>query len=177
MLNIRQANLNDVPMLRSLIQEMADYEHLPLLITEQTLATDGFGAHAKFRVLIADLYGAPAGYCPLLRLVLDIPGSRIVLGRPIRSTSVPQEQDRLGIVFACRSDCPTRKQFWSYAARPGLERNCDPVLQKDACHFPRRLENCLPEGQCSAACRQCSTRYLVVQTPGGQILLNFGHCT
>jgi GNAT superfamily N-acetyltransferase len=62
MLNIRQANLNDVPMLRSLIQEMADYEHLPLLITEQTLATDGFGAHAKFRVLIADLDGEPAGY-------------------------------------------------------------------------------------------------------------------
>ena len=62
MLNIRQAILNDVPMLRSLIQEMADYERLPLLVTEQTLATDGFGAHAKFRVLIADFDGEPAGY-------------------------------------------------------------------------------------------------------------------
>lgn len=62
MLNIRQAILNDVPMLRSLIQEMADYERLPVLITEQTLATDGFGAHAKFRVLIADFDGEPAGY-------------------------------------------------------------------------------------------------------------------
>jgi GNAT superfamily N-acetyltransferase len=62
MLNIRQASLNDVPMLRSLIQEMADYERLPLLITEQTLASDGFGARAKFRVLIADFDGEPAGY-------------------------------------------------------------------------------------------------------------------
>jgi GNAT superfamily N-acetyltransferase len=62
MLTIRQANLNDVPTLRSLIQEMADYERLTLLITEQTLASDGFGARAKFRVLIADVDGEPAGY-------------------------------------------------------------------------------------------------------------------
>src|SRR5258707_10982413 len=44
MLNIRQANLNDVPVLRTLIQEMADYERLPLLITKETLARDGFGS-------------------------------------------------------------------------------------------------------------------------------------
>jgi len=45
MLNIRQANLNDVPVLRSLIQEMADYERLPLLITKkEVLARDGFGS-------------------------------------------------------------------------------------------------------------------------------------
>jgi GNAT superfamily N-acetyltransferase len=62
MLNIRQANLSDVRVLRSLIQEMADYECLPFLITEQTLASDGFGAQAKFRVLIADFNGEPAGY-------------------------------------------------------------------------------------------------------------------
>ncbi len=62
MLNIRQSSPNDVPMLRSLIQEMADYERLRLLITEQTLASDGFGVRAKFRVLIADFDGEPAGY-------------------------------------------------------------------------------------------------------------------
>ncbi len=62
MLNIRQANLNDVSLLHSLIQEMADYERLPLLITEETLASDGFGAHGKFRVLLAVCDGEPAGY-------------------------------------------------------------------------------------------------------------------
>jgi GNAT superfamily N-acetyltransferase len=61
-LSIRHANLNDVPVLRALIQEMADYERLPLLITEQTLASDGFGSQAKFRALIADFDGEPAGY-------------------------------------------------------------------------------------------------------------------
>jgi GNAT superfamily N-acetyltransferase len=62
MLNIRLASLIDVPLLRSLIQEMADYERLPLLITEEILARDGFGARAKFRVLLADFDGEPAGY-------------------------------------------------------------------------------------------------------------------
>jgi GNAT superfamily N-acetyltransferase len=62
MLTIRQANLKDVPTLLSLIREMAEYEKLPLLITEQTLATDGFGSHTRFRVLIAEYDGEPAGY-------------------------------------------------------------------------------------------------------------------
>ena len=59
MLNIRQATAEDVPTLHSLIQEMAEYEHLPLLITEQILTNDGFGIQAKFRVLIAEFGGKP----------------------------------------------------------------------------------------------------------------------
>jgi GNAT superfamily N-acetyltransferase len=62
MLNIRQATAEDVPTLHSLIQEMAEYEHLPLLITEQILANDGFGPQTRFRVLIAEFDGEPAGY-------------------------------------------------------------------------------------------------------------------
>lgn len=62
MLNIRQANLSDIPKLHSLIQEMAQYEHLPFLMTEQTLASDGFGAHPRFRALIAEFDDALAGY-------------------------------------------------------------------------------------------------------------------
>jgi GNAT superfamily N-acetyltransferase len=62
MLIIRQADLKDVPTLRSLIQEMAEYEKLPLLITEQILANDGFGSQTRFRVLIAEYDGEPAGY-------------------------------------------------------------------------------------------------------------------
>jgi GNAT superfamily N-acetyltransferase len=62
MLNIRQAVLNDVPVLGSLIKEMAEYERLPLSTTEQTLARDGFGAQARFRALIAEFDGEPAGY-------------------------------------------------------------------------------------------------------------------
>lgn len=41
---------------------MAEYEHLPLLITDQILANDGFGPQTRFRVLIAEFDGEPAGY-------------------------------------------------------------------------------------------------------------------
>ena len=41
---------------------MAEYEHLRLLITEQILMNDGFGFQTKFRVLIAEFGGNPAGY-------------------------------------------------------------------------------------------------------------------
>jgi GNAT superfamily N-acetyltransferase len=62
MLSIRQANQNDVPVLHSLIQEMADYERLPFAMTEQTLVRDGFGTHARFRVFIVEFDNQPAGY-------------------------------------------------------------------------------------------------------------------
>ena len=62
MLTIRPANLRDVPILRSLIQEMADYEKLPLLMSEQSLANDGFGSQPRFRALIAEYDNEPAGY-------------------------------------------------------------------------------------------------------------------
>jgi len=62
MLTIRQASLEDVPTLRSLIQEMAEFEKLPLSITEQILANDGFGSQTRFRVLIAEYDDEPAGY-------------------------------------------------------------------------------------------------------------------
>jgi GNAT superfamily N-acetyltransferase len=62
MLNIHQADRKDVANLFSLIQEMAEYEHLPCLVTEQILANDGFGVRPKFRVLVAEFDGEPAGY-------------------------------------------------------------------------------------------------------------------
>jgi GNAT superfamily N-acetyltransferase len=62
MLNIRQATAEDVPTLHSLIQEMAEYEHLPFLMTEQILTSEGFGTQPRFRVLIAEFDHQPVGY-------------------------------------------------------------------------------------------------------------------
>jgi GNAT superfamily N-acetyltransferase len=62
MLSIRSAKRNDVTLLRTLIQEMAEYEKLPNLITEEALARDGFGSHPAFGALIAEWDGRPAGY-------------------------------------------------------------------------------------------------------------------
>jgi GNAT superfamily N-acetyltransferase len=64
MLSIRPTTVNDVALLRTLIRELADYEHeLEMVaITEAELARDGFGPEPKFRALIAEWDQQPAGY-------------------------------------------------------------------------------------------------------------------
>lgn len=63
MLATRPATIADVPLLRKLIQELADYEResQSVLITEDELRRDGFGPEPKFRSVIAELDGQPAG--------------------------------------------------------------------------------------------------------------------
>jgi GNAT superfamily N-acetyltransferase len=64
MLSIRPATIKDVTLLRTLIRELADYEHeLDMVaITEADLARDGFGPQPKFHALIAEWDAQPAGY-------------------------------------------------------------------------------------------------------------------
>jgi GNAT superfamily N-acetyltransferase len=62
MLSIRTAEPRDVGVLRTMIHEMAEYERLPVVITDDRLAQDGFGARPEFRVLLAEWDGQPAGY-------------------------------------------------------------------------------------------------------------------
>ncbi len=62
MLSIRTGIVSDVALLRTLIQEFATFERLPVAVTEEQLRQDGFGAQPKFRMLIAECDGQPAGY-------------------------------------------------------------------------------------------------------------------
>src|SRR5882757_8026353 len=64
MLNIRPATRDDVPVLLSLIRELAAYEKKAhkAVVTENELLRDGFGPQQKFRALIAEWNGEPAGY-------------------------------------------------------------------------------------------------------------------
>jgi GNAT superfamily N-acetyltransferase len=64
MLNIRPATVEDAALLTTLIRELAEYEHLSheAIVTEEDIRRDGFGAHPKFRALIAEWDGKPAGY-------------------------------------------------------------------------------------------------------------------
>jgi GNAT superfamily N-acetyltransferase len=63
MLKIREATIQDVPLILSLIRELAEYEREPGAVraTEEDLVRDGFSANPKFRVLIAESDGQPAG--------------------------------------------------------------------------------------------------------------------
>ena len=64
MLNIRPATLDDMPVLLSLIRELAAYEKKghKAVVTEKDLTRDGFGPQPKFRALIAEWEGEAAGY-------------------------------------------------------------------------------------------------------------------
>jgi len=64
MLNIRSATIDDVPELRQLIWELAEYESKAELVrtTEADISRDGFGPHPEFRALIAEWRGETAGF-------------------------------------------------------------------------------------------------------------------
>ena len=70
MLSIRPATVNDAGLLLRLIRELAEYEKEleSVKTTEAELARDGFGADPKFRAMIAEWDGEPAGYA----LVCDV---------------------------------------------------------------------------------------------------------
>lgn len=64
MLVIRPATREDVPLLRTMIRELAEFERELefCVIEEKDLERDGFGANPKFKALIAEWGGRPAGY-------------------------------------------------------------------------------------------------------------------
>ena len=62
MMKIRSGTVNDVPLLKTLIDEFAAYERLSTVVAEEQLHQDGFGPQPKFRILIAEVDGQPAGY-------------------------------------------------------------------------------------------------------------------
>ena len=64
MLQIRAATIADVALLRTMIRELAEFEHELEMVTilEEDLARDGFGKNPRFRALIAEWDQEPAGY-------------------------------------------------------------------------------------------------------------------
>lgn len=64
MLSLRAAVAADVPLILELVCELATYERAPdaVVATESDLLRDGFGAAPRFRVLLAEWSGEPAGF-------------------------------------------------------------------------------------------------------------------
>jgi GNAT superfamily N-acetyltransferase len=63
-LSIRQATIADAATLNALIHELAEFEKLlhETSVTEEDLIRDAFGENPKFRAIIAEYEGKPAGY-------------------------------------------------------------------------------------------------------------------
>jgi len=79
MLSIRSGTSHDLPLLMAFFQELAAYEGLSTVITEERLHQDGFGASPKFRVLIAEVDGLPAGYALFFDCYSSLRGHGIFL--------------------------------------------------------------------------------------------------
>ena len=64
MITIRTATISDVPLIRRLIGELAEYEKEPdqVRTTEADIARDGFAASPQFRVLIGEWCRKPVGF-------------------------------------------------------------------------------------------------------------------
>ena len=64
MLNIRPATPADIPEILAFIRELAEYERAPeqAVASAEDLLRDGWGPEPKFRVVIADWDGKPAGF-------------------------------------------------------------------------------------------------------------------
>jgi len=81
MLLIRPAAVSDVPLLLRFSRELAEYERQPdaVVIDEETLVRDGFGAQPKFRSLIAEWDGQAIGYALFFGIYSSLKGSGIFL--------------------------------------------------------------------------------------------------
>jgi len=64
MLTIRAATAQDVPLILDFIRALALYERDPdaVVATEESLLRDGFGPAPKYRCVLADWNGEPAGF-------------------------------------------------------------------------------------------------------------------
>ena len=79
MFSIRSGTANDVPLLMAFFQEFAAYEGLTTIVTEEQVRQDGFGDRPKFRVLIAEIDGLPAGYALFFDCYSSLRGHGIFL--------------------------------------------------------------------------------------------------
>jgi GNAT superfamily N-acetyltransferase len=112
MLLIRPATVHDVALLRTLIRELAEFEReLDLCVIEEAdLARDGFGPNPKFRALIAEWDGQPAGYAVYFGYYSTWAGSGLYL----EDVFVRPQFRRKGIGLALLAE----------VARIALQENC-----------------------------------------------------
>ncbi len=64
MLLIRPATSSDIPLIQQFIRDLAEYEREPeaAVATQADLLRDGFGPEPKYRCIIAEWSGEPAGF-------------------------------------------------------------------------------------------------------------------
>ncbi len=133
MLSIRQATAEDVPLLHTMIHELADFEHLndEASVSEEDLLRTGFGPAPKFRAVIAEWDGQPAGYAIFFEFFSSFQGCPgLFLDDHLCAADIPQEGHRQGAARARRRNRLPRKIFLHALGSPGLEHAGDRNVQE-----------------------------------------------
>jgi GNAT superfamily N-acetyltransferase len=106
LLKIRPTTREDVPQLLALIRGLATYEKKrhKAVVTQNDLLRDGFGLQPKFRALIAEWNGEPAGYASFFYFYSTFQGRPALF---LEDLFVPDESRGKGIgkallVAVCR---------------------------------------------------------------------------
>ncbi len=81
MLRIRAATIEDVPLLEAMIREFATFEQMAaeVTITTEILARDGFSPRPRFRAMLAEWDGRPAGYAIFFNFYSSFQGPGLFL--------------------------------------------------------------------------------------------------
>src|SRR5213593_68973 len=99
MLRIREAGVEDVPLILSFTRELAEYEWEPNTVraTEDDSRRDGFSANPKFRVIIAESDGQPSRNSLLFPPLLHVAGQAGTLPRrSLCQATAPTQRHRQG---------------------------------------------------------------------------------
>jgi hypothetical protein len=123
MLSIRAATVSDVPLLLRFSREFAEFERQPgaVVIEEETLIRDGFGAQPKFRSLIAGMGRTSDWLCALLWLLFKLQRLRYLSGGPLRTGKVSRSRNRKSTFVSGCSYCPAGRLLWHALGGAGLE--------------------------------------------------------
>ena len=144
MITVRNACLDDVPILMRLIKEMSRYERLPLLMSANRLARDGFGSDPQFHAIIADVNSRPAGYALFFNYYCSFRGAGTFLEdlyvRPSfrrkgvgnallsRITDIAKTAGHFGIMFHILEWNDTARDFFQSQGASALARRTFELL-------------------------------------------------
>jgi hypothetical protein len=144
MLLIRPAVRDDVPLLKMLIHEFAEFEHDQALVTEDNLLRDGFGSQPKVRVLIAEWNSQPAGNALFFEYCASFQGRGIFLEDLVHAPAFSTQEYRQGAVGTHCGNRSERRLLRCNVHSNGMEHECNRVLSGLVCHVHERLESSLP---------------------------------
>ncbi len=150
MLNVRMARIEDAPLILSFIHELAEYEREPSAVraTENDLIRDDFSTNPKFRVIIAESDGNPAGMAFFFHHYSTWQGkARTFPGRPFRKATLQRQRRRQSSHGSSLTDRYRGELLRNAMGSARLEHDRHRCLSATGSPFPRALASDADHGR------------------------------